>query len=221
MKISNNGRLYSNVVLRRIFSILNVDSVLNVSGWDDGDKEGNKYVNYFPSKLSRYEISSYSKDHLRADMSISKVTIDLEDRAYKVSEKFDLIFTHTVLEHVFDQENAFRIMCESANKFVVGVAPMINVLHWEETYGDYWRFTPHGIIKLINNQGFNLVHLEIGPSSSISQYIIFVAARDDVEIDYRLSTMSVKSGEVGIFRLENLLKIIFWRVIEKLAKFKI
>ena len=215
MKFSQNGRTYSNVCLKRILPLLNVTSVLNVSGWDDGDKEGGQYADYFSQKVKKYEISHFENDHLRSDTDLSKLVINLEDVGYQAVEKFELVFSHTVLEHVFDQQNAFRIMCGLAEKYVVGVVPMINVLHWEETYDDYWRFTPHGIRKLFENNEFKLVHLEIGPTSSISQYIIFVGARNGVTYARNLQSQEISSGKVGLFRVTDLLKISILRILEK------
>jgi hypothetical protein len=215
MKFSQNGRTYSNVCLKRILTLLNVTSVLNVSGWDDGDKEGGRYADYFSQKVDKYEVSHFENDYLRSDTDISKLVIDLEDINYQAVEKFELVFSHTVLEHVFDQHNAFRIMCSLAEKYVVGVVPMINVLHWEETYGDYWRFTPHGIRKLFENNGFKLVHLEIGPTSSISQYIIFIGARNGITYARNLHIQEISNGKVGLFRIADLLKISILRILEK------
>jgi hypothetical protein len=215
MKFSQNGRTYSNVSLKRILPLLDVTSVLNVSGWDDGDKEGGRYSDYYPQKVTKYEVSHFENDYLRSDTDLSKIVINLEDVNYQAVEKFELVFSHTVLEHVFDQQNSFRIMCNLAEKYVVGVVPMINVLHWEETYGDYWRFTPHGIRKLFENNEFKLVHLEIGPTSSISQYIIFVGARNSVSFTRDLSLQDISSGEVGLFRTTDLLRIAMVRILEK------
>ena len=221
MKFSQNGRTYSNVSLKRILPLLNVISVLNISGWDDGDKEGGRYSHYFSQKVNKYEVSHFENDYLRSDTDISKMVINLEDINYQAVEKFELVFSHTVLEHVFDQQNAFRIMCSLAEKYVVGVVPMINVLHWEETYDDYWRFTPHGIRKLFENNEFNLVHLEIGPSLSISQYIIFVGARHSVTDASNLHLQEIISGKVGLFRITDLLKIAVSRVLGKILKLQV
>ena len=216
MKLSQNGRTYSNVCLKRILALLNVTSVLNVSGWDDGDKEGGRYSDYFSQKVSKYEVSHFENDYLRSDTDLSKMVINLEDLNYQAVEKFELVFSHTVLEHVFDQQNAFRIMCSLAEKYVVGVVPMINVLHWEKTYDDYWRFTPHGIRKLFENNEFKLVHLEIGPTSSISQYIIFVGVRNGVADVSSLHLQEIISGKVGLFRITDLFKISIFRILGKL-----
>jgi hypothetical protein len=215
MKLSQNGRTYSNVCLKRILALLNVKSVLNVSGWDDGDKEGGRYSDYFSQKVNKYEVSHFEDDYLRSDTDLSKIVINLEDVDYQAVKKFELVFSHTVLEHVFDQQNAFRIMCSLAEKYVVGVVPMINVLHWEKTYDDYWRFTPHGIRKLFENNEFKLVHLEIGPTLSISQYIIFVGARNGVSVTSDFSLQDISSGEAGLFRITDLLRIAMVRILEK------
>ena len=221
MKFSQNGRTYSNACLKRILPLLNVTSVLNVSGWDDGDKEGGQYSDYFSQKVNKYEVSYFENDYLRSDTDLSKMVINLEDINYQAGEKFELVFSHTVLEHVFDQQNAFRIMCGLAEKYVVGVVPMINVLHWEETYEDYWRFTPHGIRKLFENNKFKLVHLEIGPRLSISQYIIFIGARNGVTDVSSLHLQEINSGKVGLFRITDLLKIVVSRVLEKILKLQV
>ena len=63
MKFSQNGRTYSNVCLKRILTLLNVTSVLNVSGWDDGDKEGGRYADYFSQKVNKYEVSHFENDY--------------------------------------------------------------------------------------------------------------------------------------------------------------
>ncbi len=215
MKLLQNGRTFSNFCLKRILTFLDVNSVLNVSGWDDGDKEGGRYSDYFSQKVKKYEVSHFENDYLRSDTDLSKMVINLEDENYQAGEKFELVFSHTVLEHIFDQQNAFKIMCSLSEKYVVGVVPMINVLHWEKTYEDYWRFTPHGIRKLFENNGFKLVHLEIGPTLSISQYIVFVGAKNGVTDISGLHLQEIISGKVGLFRIIDLVKICILRILEK------
>ena len=130
-----------------------------------------------------------------------------------------MVFTHTVLEHVFEMNVAFKIMSLLSKKYIIGVVPMINVVHWENnTYKDFWRFTPHGIEQLLNNCNFKLIHLSIGPKNDIYKYILFVGLRNSAKETGEFKNLSIadfQSGHIGLISILNIIRTLIFRLIYK------
>ena len=75
-------RLWSNSELRK-FAPLFTGSVVNISGWNDSDKEGNKYWEYF-SNTSEYSITNYLDDVERGAQGFQReIKLNLEEELPK------------------------------------------------------------------------------------------------------------------------------------------
>lgn len=106
-------RYWSNDVLHSIADHLPQGlEILNVSGWDDRDKEGSHYRSYFRSYFrspAAYHISNYPDDSARGANVHSDVLLDLQKPLpAELKGAYDVVLNHTVLEHVADPQFAFR-----------------------------------------------------------------------------------------------------------------
>jgi len=108
-----NARKWSNSELRRWGKIFR-GNIINVSGWDDRDKEGGHYCDYFPNKSS-YIISNIAGSHGRTGNK-DDIFIDLQkELAQDLVKHFDVVFNHTTLEHIFDVKCAVNNLCKLSN----------------------------------------------------------------------------------------------------------
>jgi hypothetical protein len=168
-------RKWSNDELKKIAPLCK-GRVINVSGWKDEDKEGSTYKSYFQG-ASDYWISNY-KAEMRGFQGDKEKEIFLDLEAPldpKLAESFDVVFNHTVLEHVFDIFKGFENLCKLSSDIVVLVVPFLQEQHG--SYGDYWRVSPQGIQKLFKLNGVDLIYLSANDSGDESVYIICVGSK--------------------------------------------
>ena len=103
--------------------------------------------------------------------------LDLEKELdTKYDKKFDIVFNHTTLEHIFNSFIAFKNLCQLSKDLVIIIVPFLQEEHGN--YGDYWRFTPQTIKKLFEINNFNLIYLNYNDSSSESIYIFAIGSRN-------------------------------------------
>ncbi len=141
-------RLWSNEELRK-FSGLFTGSVINVSAWRDEDKEGGKYKNYF-SSASSYRVSNYVAEKRGYQGEEGEIFLDLEKGlSSELKGRFDVVFNHTTLEHIYNYKKALRNICALSRDVVIVVVPFLQPMHDE--YGDYWRFSPSAVKKCLMN----------------------------------------------------------------------
>jgi len=99
---SDPVRTWSNIELKKIAPIFEGD-VVNVSGWEDKDKDGGFYKDYFVN-ASNYFITNYSQHMPDRD---NEIELDLEENlSSNLKEKFDVVFSHTILEHIYEVKKA-------------------------------------------------------------------------------------------------------------------
>lgn len=168
-------RYWSNSELRRIAPLFG-GMVVNVSAWKDDDKEGRKYREYFVN-ASDYWVTNYKADARGWQGNISKeLFIDLEKPIEPDNkDRFDIVYNHTTLEHVFDVFHAFSVLCELSKDIVIVVAPFMQEQHGY--YGDYWRFTPLCIERLFNHNGLQLVYVNYNDGPRDSIYIFAIGTK--------------------------------------------
>ena len=170
-------RRWSNERLRQIGTRLAGD-VINVSAWEDRDKEGGTYAEYFPDKTT-YAISNYGgtkgESH-RAD----EIRLDLEKPVpHELRRAFDVVVNHTTLEHVYDCHAALDALCELSRDVVVVVVPFMQIEHWEPTvFGDYWRFTALGLQRHFEERELTPLYLASNHNPVFPIYYICVASRE-------------------------------------------
>lgn len=174
---SRRARIWSNKVLREIAPLFSGD-IINVSGWKDEDKEGHTYREYFTSAHS-YCISNCKGSRGIEDNPLTDFLIDLTAPALlsDLDRRFDVVFNHTTLEHIFDVRTAFRNLCQMSRDVVIVVVPFAQRLHYEESYGDYWRFTPMSLKSLFAENRFEIVFEAASPYEYTSQYLLVVGSR--------------------------------------------
>lgn len=169
-------RVWSNRELRRISPHLS-GKVVNVSGWQDLDKEGRRYKEYF-SGASEYWISNFRSEARGFQGGLeNEFFLDLvQDLDETLVGKFDVVFNHTVLEHVFEVNKAFANLCRLSRDVVIIVVPFLQEEHAD--YGDYWRFTPQVVDKLFQANGFETVYVNYNDDRNASIYLLAVGSRN-------------------------------------------
>ena len=184
-------RLKTNKILKR-FSHLFKGNIINVSGSSDNDKNstlkdyyfgnydaGNRYKDYFTNANS-YTVSNYPLD--KTEYSLDKtnmIFLDLEeDIPEEYNYKYDVVYNHTVFEHIFDIFTAFENLCSMSNDIVIFIVPQSQQIHdYNRGYKDYWRFTPFAVDKLFEKNGFTVLYRETTVGFSESMYLFYIASK--------------------------------------------
>ncbi|MDR8393379.1 class I SAM-dependent methyltransferase [Aliifodinibius sp. S!AR15-10] len=189
--IFRRPRIKTNKILAK-FSHHFKGDVINVSGASDSDKQtnfwdyyfgdydkGKRYKNYFKN-CNSYTISNYPRD--KTEYSINEdemIFLDLEEEIdSSLENNFDVVFCHTVLEHVFDVFKAFQNLADLSNDIVIVVVPQFQVIHdYRRGYRDYWRFTPFSLDKLFEKNGLEVIYRETTNGISESMYLFYVGSK--------------------------------------------
>lgn len=168
-------RSWSNRELRR-FAHLFVGAVLHVSGWEDRDKEGGLYRDYF-AQASSYELSNFGG--ARGTSPHTDFEIDLEEQVpSELVSKYDVVFNHTTLEHVFDFRGAFARLCELSKDVVIVVVPFAQVEHWEQgAFLDYWRITEFGLERLFRENQLTPLYIAGNHNPVYPTYFFAIGSR--------------------------------------------
>ena len=166
--------MWSNAELRKFANIFEGD-VCNVSAWKDEDKEGRQYQDYFVNAKS-YTITNYKKE--ARGMQDNEMFLDLEKPlGVEMIGKFDVVFSHTVLEHVYDVQTAFTNLCAMSKDIVILVVPFCQEMH-AQSYGDFWRFSPLLIKRMAEDMGFTVLYSSFNEHKNASVYLFFVLTKD-------------------------------------------
>lgn len=168
------ARIWSNDETRK-FSQLYTGDVINVSAWEDKDKEGRTYRQYF-SNCRNYFTSNYGTDQGVIQGGENEFFIDLEAPLDPLlSERFQLVYNHTTLEHVFDFRKAFDNLCAMSADSVMIVLPWLQQLH--ANYGDYWRFSPQAVAKLFELNGMKTIYLSWSETPRAAVYVFAIGSK--------------------------------------------
>tara|TARA_B100001287_G_C22566174_1_gene473968 strand:- start:165 stop:911 length:747 start_codon:yes stop_codon:yes gene_type:complete len=190
--IFRKPRLETNKILKK-FAHLFKGHVINVSGSSDSDKDtsffnyyfgdfdsGKRYKDYFINANS-YTISNYPKDKTNYNLDKSSmIFLDLEENYIKkeLIENFDVVYCHTVFEHLFDIFKAFKNLCSLSRDVVIFIVPQFQRIHdYERGYKDYWRFTPFSVDELFKKNGFTVLYRETTLGFSSSMYLFYIASK--------------------------------------------
>jgi hypothetical protein len=170
-------RNWSNAELRKFAPLFDGD-VINVSGWRDEDKTGGHYRDYFTAAKS-YCISNY-RGESGVTGAAGEVFVDLEaDLPQELARRYQVVFNHTTLEHVFDIRKAITNICALSHDTVILVTPFLQQVHYiEGSFGDWWRPTPMCVERLLEEQGFHVVYQSSNDNPWYIVYIVTVACRD-------------------------------------------
>jgi|GEM_PF-646918 len=177
-------RIWSNRELEKIAHLFSGD-IVNVSGWQDLDKEGKHYKDYFVNANS-YTITNYKSEARGIQGYENEIFLDLEtELPSELVNRFDVAYNHTVLEHIYDINTAFRNLCLISKDIVVIVVPFLQQMH--SHYGDYWRFTPLTIKRMFEDNGMSLLYLSFNGHKNASVYIFAVASKNPSQWQDKLS----------------------------------
>jgi hypothetical protein len=170
------ARIWSNRQIRKLAPLFSGD-IVNVSAWDDRDKEGGYYRDYF-SNASGYYRTNYSGARGYQQRE-NEYFVDLaKGLPEELKRRFNVVFNHTTLEHIFEVRTAFRNLCEMTKDIVIVVVPFSQAQHEKESYKDYWRFTPSCIRELFRENGLEVVYEAESEHKKAAIYLLFVASRE-------------------------------------------
>ncbi len=168
-----DSRKWSNDELRR-FATLFSGNVINVSAGEDGDKEGGYYRDYFDNAAS-YTITNYRK------MTADDIELDLDTPIPpngNLISRFDVVFSHTVLEHVYELRTAVQNLCNLSDDIVVTVVPFLQAFHHDESnYHDYWRVSPYALVHLFNEHSFKTMYISWGDDPIGNIYLFHISSK--------------------------------------------
>lgn len=173
-RISRLARRWSNAELKKFAGWFPGD-IVNVSGWRDEDKAGAHYADYFTQKTS-YTITNYKREARGVQGGPGEVFLDLEAPLPPALEgRFDVVFNHTVLEHVYAFQAAFTHLCAMSRDLVIVVVPWLQPYHGD--YGDYWRFSPLAVQKMYEANGLLPLYLSFNEDAFASVYVFAIGTR--------------------------------------------
>ena len=171
-------RIWSNQELKKIAPLCQ-GNIINVSAWQDEDKEGSIYKNYFP-KAHSYVISNYKTEARGFQGVENEFFLDLTaDLPGELVQKFDVVFNHTTLEHIFNVDKAFYNLCTLSKDLVIIIVPFMQEMHGD--YGDYWRFTPLCLQKLFEKNSMSMIYCNFNSQPNTSVYIFAVGSKNPSE----------------------------------------
>jgi hypothetical protein len=152
--------------------------VVNVSGWRDEDKEGHTYKSYFTG-ASSYAVTNYWGSSAANDGASDSLFLDLSaDPSESLMGKFDVVFNHTVLEHIFDVPKAVSNMAGMTRDVMIMIVPFMQDEHYlPGLYGDFWRFTPLCVKELMERNGLSLMHLSSNNCPWFPIYLFAIGSR--------------------------------------------
>jgi hypothetical protein len=168
-------RIWSNRQLRKISHLFS-GKVVNISAWNDCDKEGGCYKDYFKNAESYYitNYSGYRGFQNRSDEIFLDLSKPLPE---ELVEKFDVVFNHTTLEHIVDFNFAFKNICRMSRDIVITVVPFAQTHHPTEEWGDYWRFTPEGLEQLFKANGLATIYRAANNDFNCGIYLFAAASK--------------------------------------------
>jgi hypothetical protein len=171
-------RRSTNRVLRKYLPAFGGE-IINVSGWEDRDKEGSFYRNYFGER-SRYVVSNISGETGMPQTmpeDVESIYLDLDEPLpRKLEAAFDVVFSHTVAEHVFNPHQTFESLSSMSRDTVITVVPFAQGVHHTSSYGDYVRLTPLFLKRFFQERGFTVLLSVSNDQPFLPTYIVFIAS---------------------------------------------
>lgn len=205
------SRSWSNDELKYVLKYFPLyNSVINVSGWRDYDKESLYYRDYFRDGVL-YKVSNYQNDRTTGITNSDDLLINLDVPLPKELEfKFDIAFNHTVLEHLHNPFFSFAQISKLAKIAVISVVPFRQQLHFlNNVYGDYFRFTPFSMRELYQENGLTIIYESCSSHSSPIIYLFYVGVREPERFKnfpVKLLDLETLNGKLVGFRLRHLTK---------------
>lgn len=181
MKELKNARIWSNEELKKIANLFQ-GRIINVSGERDQDKQGGVYGGYFTNGET-YWMSNFQLFGMK-----NEVFLDLEkDLPENYKKEYDVVFNHTVLEHIYNINKAFANLCNMAKEAVIIVVPFVQEVHYKEgVYWDYWRPTPLAIKRMFEENSFTMLYYSCNNMDYTNTYLFCVGIADEFVNKYSI-----------------------------------
>ncbi len=163
-ELKKNGKIYQG-------------DILNVSGWQDLDKHGNRYKDYFPNSKS-YTVTNFGSE-FGSSGYINEKELDLSVPYSNNLGTYDLVFTHTVIEHILPVDIVIDNLCQLSRDSIITIVPFMQCLHWKEgAFKDYWRYTPFSLKELFEKREFKTVYCSWNNDTPfMNVYLFHIASR--------------------------------------------
>lgn len=191
------ARIWSNQELK-LFSHIFDGDVVNVSAWKDQDKEGLYYSDYFSNARS-YSLTNYKADCRGIQDESKEIFLNLEEELPKeLYEKFDVVFNHTTLEHIYDFEKAFKNICSLTKDTVIIVVPFLQEMHGD--YGDFWRFSPSAMEKMFKDQGLTPLYISYNSHKNASVYVFCVATKNPDKWKSKIESIKRTTPKTAVYK---------------------
>ncbi len=175
-RTSRVARVWSNYELKKVAHYFKGD-IVNVSGWDDRDKQGNYYGNYFLNK-DNYFITNLGVGERGYQDLPNEIELNLTDLLpKKLYRRFDVAYNHTTLEHIFEVFTAFKNICNLSKDVVIIIVPFVQNEHGQGKWGDYWRFAPGSLREMFRRNGLQVVYESESPFRNSAVYLFYIASR--------------------------------------------
>jgi len=191
-------RAWSNRELRRWSPLFHGD-VVNVSGWRDEDKQGGHYRDYFVNATS-YRLTNHDEKACGLQGVDGEIALDLDVPVDpSLHRRFDVVFNHTTLEHVYNTHVAFRSLCELSRDIVIVVVPFLQPFHdgKDGAYSDYWRFSPAALGRMFGEHGLTPLHIAFNDDWLSSVYVLAIGTRQPERWQGRFPPISRTHPEHG------------------------
>ncbi len=171
------ARLWSNRELAKVSRLI-TGTVVNVSAWQDRDKAGRTYREYFDLAAS-YTVTNWTGSR-GATGAEGEIFLDLTgDLPDHLAGAFDVVFNHTTLEHIYDVRLAFHNLCAMSCDLVILVVPFMQPTHADlPSWGDYWRLTPDVLNCWFGEEGLEIIYESATQDRAAWVYLFVIASRN-------------------------------------------
>ena len=171
------AREWSNRELRNIAPLF-TGEIANVSAGENIDKQGSTYDEYFTNK-QKFFLTNHNPGAFRGfEGRANEFLIDLsEDLPDEFIGRFDVVFNHTVLEHIFNIHKAFDNLCLLSKDIVIVIVPFAQMQHDSVGYTDYWRICPNGLRTLFQSNQLEVIYEACNENVNSANYLFFVGSR--------------------------------------------
>jgi len=171
-------RKWSNDELKKLAHHFTGD-VINIAGGKDLDKENELYKHYFVN-VDSYTVANYPKQYsekYQGNALLLDLSIPLENDS-PFFGAYDVVFTHTVLEHIYEINTAVSNLSKISKDIVITIIPFIQAFHQiEEYYHDYWRVTPYCIYNLFKEYGYDTIYCKWNNDPVGNIYLFHIASK--------------------------------------------
>ena len=134
------------------------------------------YKDYFIN-ANIYYLSNYKTEAYGLQGYKNEFFLDLEKELDKnLINRFDVVFNHTTLEHIYNVKVAFQNLCLLTKDIIILVVPFLQQMHGE--YGDYWRFTPFAIKRMFEENDMTVLYSSFNNNKRSSVYLFFIASKN-------------------------------------------